>query len=217
MSTFEFDDSTASDHGDPSIKVETADVGPRPTRAKAAHASSAAPAAPTPLGNQIYTRMARQGVNAAEVVNAAMQKRLLGATTPRRIEVIAPNGPSTSGGKKARQSITLTPAEGSKASVVIGFLDVAAKSFELRAYQVIAQQYRQRFGHAFDGTPEEYAGVARELTKVLEKLGFKPADPNGERDEDDSEEAGGASTGQKLIFLGIGVVVTIVGTLWWLK
>lgn len=227
MSTFEFDDSSLADLGDKSTKVDTADVGPKPTPATPT-------AAPAPDGRkQIYTMLARQGIDAAEVVNAAMQKRTLGTTTPRRVEVIAPHGPSTSGGKKARQSITLTPTSGQGASIVFGFLDVAAKSFEVRPYQVVTQQYRQRFGEAFDAAAEEYDALTKDLGKILSTLGFKLTEPKDEPDEDkrvakavaaadedddaEYEEGGGTTNQQKLILLGMGVVATIIATLWWLK
>lgn len=236
MSTFEFDDSSLADLGQKAPSVDTMDVGPKPTPAAAAPAP-----APADTRKQIYTVLARQGINAAEVVNAAMQKRTLGTTTPRRVEVIAPHGPSTSGGKKARQSITLAPAAGQGASIVFGFLDAGAKTFEVRPYPLVAQQYRQRFGESFDASADEYEALGKDLGRILSTLGFKLAEakdePEDERraakpvagasdeddelgdDEDDDEyEIDGILTRkQKLILLGVGVVTTIVLTLWWLK
>jgi hypothetical protein len=234
VSTFEFDDSSLADLGDKNTKVDTADVGGKPAPAPAAAAQ--------PMGarKQIYTVMAQQGIDAAQVVNAALQKRTLGTLTPRRVEVIAPHGPSTSGGKKARQSITLTPVAGGGAAIVFGFLDVAAKLFEIRPYATVAQQFKARFGEPFEATVEEYDALCRDLGKVLGTLGFKlseardepsvaqrlpqrpeaghpseAADDDSEYDEDDV--IGGPSAKQKLMMLGAGVVATIVVTLWWLK
>lgn len=225
MSTFEFDDSSLADLGDKHTKVDTADVG-----------GKAAPQAPTgtPIGakKQIYTMMAQQGIDAAAVVNAAMQKRVLGTLTPRRVEVIAPHGPSTSGGKKARQSITLTPVAGGGAGIVFGFLDVAAKSFEVRPHAVVAQQYKARFGESFEATAEEYDALCTDLGKILGTLGFKQGEPREDtnpgvkldprasadaEDYDEDDVLGGPSKQQKLMLLAAGVVATIVLTLWWLK
>jgi hypothetical protein len=174
VSTFEFDDSL-SEAG----KVDTASL-PEANLQQKAPAAAPAKAAGAPRG-QIYTVMAREGVNAAEVVNTAMKKREVGKDTPRRVEVIAPHGPSTSGGKKARQSITLVPVSGQGAGLMFGFMDVAQKSVELRDYALVAEQFRKRFGTRFDVTAEEYTGLTSQLTGMLETLGFKvAAEPAGE-------------------------------------
>lgn len=173
MSTFEFDDSSMSDlSGDKAAKVETASLPEAQVQPKGPAAQPAAKAAGAPRG-QIYTVMAREGINAAEVVNTALKKREVGSETPRRVEVIAPHGPSTSGGKKARQSITLVPVSGQGAGLMCGFLDVAQKKVALRDYALVAEQYRKRFGARFDVTAEEYAGLAAQLSGILETLGFK--------------------------------------------
>jgi hypothetical protein len=228
VSTFEFDDSSLSGAGGQEPKFETADLGDKPRPLVAI-------GAPVAAKKQIYTVMAQQGVDAAQVVNTAMQKRLVGKLAPRRVEVIAPHGPSTSGGKKARQSITLVPAAGGGAAIVFGFLDVAAKSFEVRSHAQVSQQFKARFGEPFEATPEEYAALVKDMGKILGTLGFKPAelredtnpsmklaasseaadDVDEEYDEDDV--IGGPTRQQKLLMLGAGVVVTIVTTLWWLK
>ncbi len=174
MSTFEFDESS-SQLGS-MAKVETASL-------PEAHVQQKAPAAAEPAAKgaatagaprgQIYTVMAREGINAAEVVNTALKKKEVGKETPRRIEVIAPHGPSTSGGKKARQSITLVPVSGQGAGLMCGFLDVAQKSVEIRDYSVVAEQFKKRFGTRFDVSAEEYVNLTKQLGGILETLGFK--------------------------------------------
>jgi hypothetical protein len=194
--------------------------------------------APVGAGQQIYTVLAQQGVDVAKVVDSAMHKRVLGTRTPRRVQVVAPHGPSTSGGKKARQSITLAPVSGGGAAVVFGFLDVAAKTFELRPFALVAEQFRARFGEPFEATSDEYAALSKDLGKVLGTLGFRPAEPRPgsattaatELADDDGPEpgddtaydledgaAGGSSQTQKLMLLGASVVATIIAALWWLK
>jgi hypothetical protein len=167
VSTFEFDEATAGP------KVDTASLPEPSVQQKAPAAQPAAkPAAAAPRG-QIYTVMAREGINAAEVVNTALKKKEVGKETPRRVEVIAPHGPSTSGGKKARQSITLVPVSGQGAALMCGFLDVAQKSVEIRDYAVVAEQFKKRFGTRFDVSAEEYGALFKQLGGILETLGFK--------------------------------------------
>jgi hypothetical protein len=185
VSTFEFDDSL-SEQG----KVDTASL-PEAHVQQKAPAQAPAKAGGAPRG-QIYTVMAREGVNAAEVVNTAMKKREVGKDTPRRVEVIAPHGPSTSGGKKARQSITLVPVSGQGAGLMFGFLDVAQKSVGLRDYALVAEQFRKRFGTRFDVTAEEYTALTSQLTGMLETLGYKVAVEAAS----ESASATGATTAQ---------------------
>jgi hypothetical protein len=175
VSTFEFDESS-SQLGGSMAKVETASLPEAGVQQKtpvgAEPASKGAAAAGAPRG-QIYTVMAREGINAAEVVNTALKKREVGKETPRRVEVIAPHGPSTSGGKKARQSITLAPVSGQGAALMCGFLDVAQKTVEIRDYAVVAEQFKKRFGTRFDVSAEEYVTLTKQLGGILETLGFK--------------------------------------------
>jgi hypothetical protein len=172
VSTFEFDDSLSELGGDKSAKVDTASLPDAQVQQKTPAAQAPAKTGGAPRG-QIYTVMAREGINAAEVVNTALKKREIGKETPRRVEVIAPHGPSTSGGKKARQSITLAPVSGQGGALMCGFLDVAQKHVEMRDYALVAEQYRKRFGTRFDATAEEYGALVTQLSGILETLGFK--------------------------------------------
>lgn len=237
MSTFEFDDSSFAGLDSPTATaLETSDllpISPRrspgqdsPASAAAARADAdqASPGAAakvaggadagrlSPVPGQIYTVMARQGVNAAEVVNAALKSKSVGDKTPRRVEIIAPHGPSTEGGKKGRQSITLAPVSGQGAAVVFGFLDVADKSVEFRPYQTVAKQHRARFGETFEVRPEEYDGLRRDVTQLLGNLGFQPLE-----DEEEEEDGGSGVDRRKLMLIGLGVFITTVLAVWWLK
>jgi hypothetical protein len=115
----------------------------------------------------IYTMTALEGLDAAELVNAAFARRTIGKQTPRKVEVIAPDGPSTAGGKRARQAIRLVPAAGDGSPIMCGFLDVAQKVVELRSYETLSQQYEARFSERCDITQDEYAGLCRDLQMTL--------------------------------------------------
>jgi hypothetical protein len=122
---------------------------------------------PVAKRGSIYTMTAREGLDAAELVNAAFGRKTIGKQTPRRVEVIAPDGPSTAGGKRARQTIRLVPAAGDGLPVMCGFLDVAQKVVELRSYETLVEQYEARFGTACDIAQDEYAGLCRDLQMTL--------------------------------------------------
>lgn len=163
-------------------------------------------AVPMAKRGQIYTMTAQEGLDAAELVNAAFARKTIGKHTPRRLEVFAPDGPSTAGGKRARQTIRLVPLAGETGPVMCGFLDVAQKVVELRSYDTLMQQYEARFGVPCDITTDEYATLCRDLQMTLTPFRYsftreseqhaaaaanraarltsseRSADPNAERD-----------------------------------
>lgn len=202
MSTVEYDE-TSSELGDAAApKVETADVAA--AKPEGGQPNNAA------LRGQIYTVLAREGVNAAELINTAFKKKEVGKVAPRRVEVVAPHGPSTSGGKKARQSITLVPVSDTGGKFVIGFLDVGQKLAELRDYPVVAEQYRARFGSRLEITAPEYEAMTKDLTGLLGTLGYRVEAAEEEAAKEDKEPAefdqGGMST-TKLVAIGAGALV----------
>lgn len=115
----------------------------------------------------IYTMTAREGLDAAELVKAAFARKTIGVATPFAVEVLAPDGPSTAGGKRARQAVRLVPVGGDGAPVMCGSVDVARKVVELRSYRSVAEQYQQRFGKLFGIAEAEYAGLCRDLEATL--------------------------------------------------
>jgi hypothetical protein len=127
----------------------------------------AAGVVPAAKRGAIYTMTAREGLDAAELVNAAFGRKTIGKLTPRKLEVVAPDGPSTAGGKRARQTIRLTPVSGEAGTVMCGALEVAQKVVELRTYATLAQQYQARFGEPCDITAEEYTALCRDLQMTL--------------------------------------------------
>lgn len=120
----------------------------------------------------MYTLLAREGVNAAQLINTALAKRTIGKSTPRRLEVAPPVGQSTSGGKKARQSLTLIATSGDAASVMCGWIDAAQKTGEVREYRTLAEQYQTRFGTRFEASAEEYDTLMKDLAQMLRTLSF---------------------------------------------
>ncbi|MET0286710.1 MAG: hypothetical protein ABW352_19675 [Polyangiales bacterium] len=114
-----------------------------------------------------YTINAREGFNAAEVVNAAFGKRAIGGTTPRRLEVIEPDGPSTAGGKRARQTIRLVALQGQAAPLMVGSLDASQRAVELRSYAAVRAQYEERFNQPLDISAEDYARLCKDLQATL--------------------------------------------------
>jgi hypothetical protein len=119
------------------------------------------------------TMTAREGLDAAELVNAALGRRTFGEQVPRRLEVIAPDGPSTAGGKRARQTVRLVPLAGDTAPLMCGVLDVAQRTVELRNYEAVRAQYEERFKEPLDISPDDYARLRRELEATLTPFRYR--------------------------------------------
>jgi len=135
---------------------------------------AAQPAAPIPAAKMgaIYTATAAQGFDSATLINAAMANKHVGKTVQRRVVVAEPDGPSTSGGKHARQTITLAPVTaGQGGTVMCGWLDVAKKMAGLRDFRAVSDQYKGRYGAVLDITAEDYLGIVRDLEALMKTIG----------------------------------------------
>jgi hypothetical protein len=116
----------------------------------------------------LRTSMAQQAMVIADIVNRALADRVVGTSPPRRLVIMDVAGPSTDGGKRARQSIVLAPLdEGEKGSLVCGFVDTPRGEAELRPYEVVAALHRQRYGRPFDVTQDVYEALLAELVELF--------------------------------------------------
>jgi hypothetical protein len=217
VSTVEYE---SEEGGQP--KLETAEAAKKPATAAKPGAAAKKPeakaeeprppavsAVPAQKRAQVYTQMAHQAVNAAELLNKGLHKKTVGKKDPRHLEVSEPSGPSTGGGKRARQSINLVPISGEGGVIMCAWLDVAQRAADIRPYDEVEQQFKKRFGSKFDVTPDEYRILMKDLEGMLEQLGFQLVQFE---DEDEDEGAGGSSLGAKNVrYLAAAVAVVVVG------
>ena len=91
----------------------------------------------------------------------------------RRFKLMEPDGPSTAGGRQARQSLILQPDEGEQ-KLVAGWIDATQKSAELKGYNTLKEQHQARFGKSLDMSREEY-DEANELDPLSAIAGLKRA------------------------------------------
>ncbi len=90
-----------------------------------------------------YTQVAAKAASLVELFDARFEEGLPGPV-PYKVELSAPDGPSTAGGKQALQHIKLVPTGGGPA-IVIGSADTNKQTAEIRTYEHIAALYAQRF------------------------------------------------------------------------
>lgn len=114
------------------------------------------------MDNVKYTQVAARAVSLAELFEARFEHGLDGPVR-FRVELSAPDGPSTSGGKQAMQHIKLIPPDGA-ATIVIGSANTTGQVAEIRTFEHVAELYAQRYRGA--RIPLEI-GRYRELTQAL--------------------------------------------------
>jgi hypothetical protein len=102
------------------------------------------------------TTFANQAVSLAEIFNVGFAKRRVEGPSLYSVELSAPDGPSTAGGKQAIQHLKLIP-EGGGATLLIGTVNMVEHQVELRTFRHVDELHRQRFkGAPFGGEPASY-------------------------------------------------------------
>lgn len=118
------------------------------------------------------TMMAQEAMDIGDHLLLMFMKRTLGEDPQMRLDVAKPDGPSTEGGKKARQPLSLVPVEGSGGKVMIGWLDVSQKRVEVRSHRVVVRQHEDRYGTELKIVQPEYDELVEDLSKFLQGRGF---------------------------------------------
>lgn len=111
-----------------------------------------------------HTMHAQQGFEFADIFAYKFKGREVGRP-PRHLVLREPDGPSTAGGKQARQSIVLQTEAGDP--VVCGWVDLAQKTAEIRAFGYINEQFRQRRGHILEVSADDYEALMKEVAAFL--------------------------------------------------
>lgn len=130
------------------------------------------------------TAFASKALELSDMFMIKFGRRAFGGAISRTVHV-APPEESTAGGRLAREAISLIPAGGAAgATLVIGWMNVAENRAELRAYPVLAEIHRQRFGGVLDLSRPDYDGFLDEARRffseegiALELLSEPPAPP----------------------------------------
>jgi hypothetical protein len=114
------------------------------------------------------TYHASQAVALAELLLLKFAKERYGTTVPRVVKVLEPDGPSTDGGRKARQPLVLMPERGPEnRGVMCGWIDGAKQMGELRSYAVINQAFQARHNEALDLSRGEYDRFLQAVQEFL--------------------------------------------------
>ena len=113
-----------------------------------------------------HTVHAQQAFELSDLFAYKFDPIVFGKPHARRLQLREPDGPSTAGGRQARQSIVLV-ADHDQETLVCGWLDVARKRSELKSWSSLSAQYQQRFQRALNLEQHEYERALRELETFL--------------------------------------------------
>ncbi|AGC48034.1 hypothetical protein MYSTI_06761 [Myxococcus stipitatus DSM 14675] len=124
-------------------------------------------------GPALRTMFANHSALLAEQLRDALSKKVYGRGPHRVLRIDEPEGPSTAGGKLARQAISLVPRKGSGPSLMCGWVDVAKREAQLRAYEGVARRYEAHHGEPLELQPEEYERFLGDVEDTLIKAVIK--------------------------------------------
>jgi len=161
----------------------------------------------------LQTFHAMQASDLANAFNDALQKTVI-APGEYRVELTAPEGPSTAGGVQAMQHLRLVPRLAGFPTLVVGHANHAEGKAELRSYEHLAAVHRQRFKRpiALDRAAyEAFLQLARNLFEAL-RLETAIAGPPADLQEEAEQEnrAPGASGTSKVLLASLVLAVLLV-------
>ncbi|NVJ10903.1 hypothetical protein HUW63_37640, partial [Myxococcus sp. AM001] len=130
-----------------------------PLGAKVVAAEEEAPA--------LRTMFANHSALLAEQLRDALSTKLYGRGPHRVLRIDEPEGPSTAGGKLARQAISLVPRKGEGTSLTCGWVDVSKREAQLRSFESVAKRYALQHGEPLELQAEEYERFLSDVEAVL--------------------------------------------------
>ena len=121
------------------------------------------------------THHASQAAQVSDLINLKFAVKTFGTETKRYLRATEPDGPSTDGGRKARQHLMLQTKDemAHGGGLVCGFVDVTAFVAEVRNYAVVSSHFTQRFQKPFDVSKSEYDRMLEMLDSFLKQQGFQ--------------------------------------------
>lgn len=114
----------------------------------------------------LQTRLARKFTTIADLVNDGFTEFRIGAGS-WGVELTAPEGMSTSGGKQRLQHLRLRPRRPGFANIVGGSVDAESKLAELRDYDYVRVVHELRFKKPVEVTEQEWEQFLRKAELEL--------------------------------------------------
>ncbi|QDE92745.1 hypothetical protein BHS06_29290 [Myxococcus xanthus] len=121
----------------------------------------------------LRTMFANHSALLAEQLRDALSTKMYGRGPHRVLRIDEPEGPSTAGGKLARQAISLVPRKGAGASLTCGWVDVSKREAQLRNFEAVAKRYELHHGEPLEMQAEEYERFLTDVEAVLTQAVIK--------------------------------------------
>ncbi|WP_426754607.1 hypothetical protein [Myxococcus sp. Y35] len=121
----------------------------------------------------LRTMFANHSALLAEQLREALSKKMYGRGPHRVLRIDEPEGPSTAGGKLARQAISLVPRKGAGPSLTCGWVDVSKREAQLRNFEAVAKRYELHHGEPLEMQAEEYERFLNDVEAVLTQAVIK--------------------------------------------
>jgi translation initiation factor IF-2 len=119
------------------------------------------------------TMFAAQAVSLADTFQIFMVRERVGTSRKYKLELSAPDGPSTAGGKQAMQHIKLVPEDG-HGTLVMGSCDQVHNQAKIRVHEHLAAMYAERYqGEKLPIGEEEYQKLCHTVAKFFEQRGLQ--------------------------------------------
>lgn len=109
----------------------------------------------------------------AEQLRSKLSSKMYGRGPHRVLRIDDPEGPSTAGGKLARQAISLVPRKGTGPSLMCGWVDVSKREAQLRDFDSVAKRYETHHGQPLVMQAAEYERFLRDVEEVLVRAVIK--------------------------------------------
>lgn len=158
---------------------------------------------------------AQQAMELTDLFSYKFGAQRYGQKVPRRLKLQEPDGPSTAGGKQARQPLVLADESEPPQTMVFGWVDTTQRRCEIRALSALSRQHQQRFGRPIDFEAAEHQRLVEDLRgflkiqkiEVVEVDNVPSPPPSVQTAAPAAAAAEGASTGMVLGVFVAGVAV----------
>ena len=162
------------------------------------------------------TAFAMQALGLAETFNIMLQAERVKGPVTYRVELSAPDGPSTGGGKQATQHVKLIP-EGGGGTVVAGSANQAESWAELRSFEHLQILHSQRYkGAEVPINRVQYNELLRKLQSFFDERGLHVRRARMPSGGSPITQSRGASGMLVIAFILVAALASAAGIAWYL-
>lgn len=119
------------------------------------------------------TTFSNQAAIFADVLRERFSRKVYGRNPNRVLRVDEPEGPSTAGGRQARQPLLLVARKGSAPPIVCGWVDVPRREAQLRGHESAARRFQAQHGAPLDVFPADYERFIDDMVETLHSGGIR--------------------------------------------